>query len=666
MIDPPERSRLKPMTAKIDNFAIDTIDDLRVICVRKLMDFEGGILQQKEKLQKLYDECIAGLEKKLMSQIERSREKLFAIIDQYYHQCYDAIRKRMKPEVLQNINEAFQMLTQSLSSHLGNVSRLEADLNSSEKWWEGVTEIMNLDGNSQLAPIKERIAEIEGTLTETLPRVIISDQFLYSIGAEVKKFLVIHPKVPADVPQLLDKINNQSFESNSQFQLHSLLASTGKKGEASDRKIFSESPIPSHTNPQIDDSVINDMLFKQQHQSRKPHQPSCEKLQSGRPPGNQVISFGDTEHLKGIRAEFFTPNGKLVAGRHQGSAQPTAKSKKDSPPSLNDLSKVEASAPPEIRMKSYFDENCQRRYIHFFQDNSKKIHIFDLLGLESGNFLEHHEIDLDISFKIPMWHRSLITPSGDIYLTGGCESERTDVNLRTAYIFNYQTYSLDEIRPMNTGRNSHGICYFQGSIFVVGGCTDNEGYSAKCEALDISNGSNLAKAWRKIADLNYPANAPCLANFNDKKLFKFGGLLKIVTVNNFIEMFEPEKNLWSVIDYSAKTYVSDFNLLAYSSAIQVNSKEIYIFGGTENEAISNTTMVFRIDSKSEEYRLEPCSLRLPYYGTFWNNFSIVNNNKIYALQNIQVSKTLNYFLGKRKILCYDRSKWVDLSPEGQP
>ena len=98
---------------------------------------------------------------------------------------------------------------------------------------------------------------------------------------------------------------------------------------------------------------------------------------------------------------------------------------------------------------------------------------------------------------------------------------------------------------MNFARNSHGICVFRDHIYVAGGCVDEGGYTAECERynFDTEYPKSYGK-WEKVAPLNAPSLGPCLANFNDRYIFKFGGLAGVNQPNNMIERYDPNIDKW--------------------------------------------------------------------------------------------------------------------------
>jgi hypothetical protein len=84
---------------------------------------------------------------------------------------------------------------------------------------------------------------------------------------------------------------------------------------------------------------------------------------------------------------------------------------------------------------------------------------------------------------MPCFFKSIITPTGEIYLTGGSEDEK---RYRDIYKFNYDKISLELVCKMNTDRSSHSICYLANCIYLIGGFSKNGETSHECEVFKIS------------------------------------------------------------------------------------------------------------------------------------------------------------------------------------
>jgi hypothetical protein len=185
-------------------------------------------------------------------------------------------------------------------------------------------------------------------------------------------------------------------------------------------------------------------------------------------------------------------------------------------------------------MEDYFIPGSQYKFLHFFQHKSKYLHLIKLTDLLE-NKLSPFKIDLSINFKIPRWHRSIMTPSGDIYLTGGVSVDETEKKLRNCFFFDFGRYTLIPTAQMNFARSGHGICYLKDFIYVAGGFGENNEFTESCEKYSIQNNE-----WINIARLNLRANNACLCSFRDRFIYKFGGKSAENMLNKTIERYDPE------------------------------------------------------------------------------------------------------------------------------
>ena len=118
------------------------------------------------------------------------------------------------------------------------------------------------------------------------------------------------------------------------------------------------------------------------------------------------------------------------------------------------------------------------------------------------------------------------------------------------------------------GRSSHCLCYLNGNIYAVGGFLTGQVFTDFCERLVISKNQ-----WEMVAPLNYKCVAASLCSFNNKFLFKFGGLIDGGLLNNQIEKYDELLNKWTVIDAtfdpadSLKANLKEFRLLSASCSV---------------------------------------------------------------------------------------------------
>lgn len=161
-------------------------------------------------------------------------------------------------------------------------------------------------------------------------------------------------------------------------------------------------------------------------------------------------------------------------------------------------------------------------------------------------------MDLNINFTIPFFHKSIVTPAGDIYLTGGRNPDGT--KSKVIYQYNPLEQNLVMVAEMSVPRSSHGICYCNNAIYVVGGFTDNQKMTNTCERYNI-----LTKKCELLTGMNNSASSICCCSFNNKFIFKFGGIGENRLLSNIIERFDIQMNKWFVVDPQISPYENPKN-----------------------------------------------------------------------------------------------------------
>lgn len=321
-----------------------------------------------------------------------------------------------------------------------------------------------------------------------------------------------------------------------------------------------------------------------------------------------------------------------------------------------------------VTVADYFEPNTQKKYLHFFQNHENRFHYIDIGSLTKNSAPIFETIDLNLNFKIPSFHKSIVTPNGDIYVVGGCDADDQSKKLPTTYQYDWNKNTLVMRAKMNCGRSSFGICYMNKSIWVVGGLTDNSIYTRTCEKFDLQTGK-----WSQIADLNHEILSPCVTGFNNKYLFKFGGCGPDDKLEPIVEKYDPARNVWNVlhvkIEIPNNIKPSYFKILSTSACAQINQNDIYVFGGyLEDNTSSNETFIFRVNEEGTDYSnynytiTSIGSKTLRYPEAFWNNSPIVFDKKLFALQNVQTSEREDVCLDdKRRLIAFDSYDWLTIA-----
>lgn len=286
----------------------------------------------------------------------------------------------------------------------------------------------------------------------------------------------------------------------------------------------------------------------------------------------------------------------------------------------------------EVDLPNYFKDSSPLQVLHFFEGNSKKLHLLDLhtlIGKSQKNSPSFKVIELKIDFKIPIRHRSIITPQGKIYLTGGVEHNRT-TNLTMRYV--PETCKLELMKPMIYPRKSHGMCYLNGFIYCIGGFTEIEGFTNHCERYDILSGN-----WEAIKRMNHKSSSPSVCTFGKDTIFRFGGLRSVGQIAESIEKYDVVQDKWTAYDVSSE--VLGLKIQWLSASCQINRNQILVVGGfDENDNASTQSFLFEVSEFKEKddaafkiKKINPSGL--PFSGGFWNHQGIVHSEKLYLLQN---------------------------------
>lgn len=305
-----------------------------------------------------------------------------------------------------------------------------------------------------------------------------------------------------------------------------------------------------------------------------------------------------------------------------------------------------------INLKNFFSSDCKHKYLHFFQDNTRLLKIIDVDSLYNSISKSCHIIDipLDIDFEIPAWHKSIITPKGNIYLFGGLRTNEENKELKDIHEFTFEKLKLQRVSEMQIERYGHELCFLNESIYVFGGANDNQGMLKSCERFDCNRKKSIF-----LNDMLERAFGASSAVYQKKWIFLFGGLLEDRILNNVIQKYIVDENKWELIK------IEEQKLLWCSISSIINENEILIFGGYQEDNIgSNFTLLFDIEEKKEEvtYGIKRIDNNVPFSEGFWNNQAIVHQENIFCLQNIQNEEdNTGTNLECRRVIGFDGKEW---------
>jgi len=81
-------------------------------------------------------------------------------------------------------------------------------------------------------------------------------------------------------------------------------------------------------------------------------------------------------------------------------------------------------------------------------------------------------MNLNTEEKIPHFHKSIISPKGNIYLSGGSHPENIHTKLKKFYVVDFKNRALNPLSDMIVPRSSHCLCYMDGYIYAIGGISN--------------------------------------------------------------------------------------------------------------------------------------------------------------------------------------------------
>lgn len=122
-----------------------------------------------------------------------------------------------------------------------------------------------------------------------------------------------------------------------------------------------------------------------------------------------------------------------------------------------------------------FKESSPHKYLHFFL---KDENILQYLDLEQGD-TSFSSISIDITFKVPEFHKSIAIPNGDLYLLGGSIATN-GLKSQKIYKYDFEHNTLAYCTSMKYGRSSHSVCFNSKYIYILGGFLNNQVITNRC------------------------------------------------------------------------------------------------------------------------------------------------------------------------------------------
>lgn len=304
----------------------------------------------------------------------------------------------------------------------------------------------------------------------------------------------------------------------------------------------------------------------------------------------------------------------------------------------------------EVNHRNYFRADVVPT-IHYFEPQTKNLVITTIPGaVQSGHHhLAKKKVELDIEFNIPAYHGSIVTPEGRVFLIGGIDDTSDGKSNARTYEFDPKNSSLVRKSNMTEARFGFAITYCKGKIYVFGGIGQN-GPLKSCEVYDIN-----ANRWSSIPDMSEASVHASVCTFKDRYIYKFGGFSGDQAQSRSIKRYCIQDRTWSSVN------VVNELLFPLSACAQINSNEIFVFGGlNEHKKGTNRSFVLTVDIEGNINKTEVTEAvvslghaDLPIGDGFWNPQTLVNNNNLYVLQNVTNQGNVT----GRRLLEYKNGTW---------
>ncbi|CAK68113.1 unnamed protein product (macronuclear) [Paramecium tetraurelia] len=277
-----------------------------------------------------------------------------------------------------------------------------------------------------------------------------------------------------------------------------------------------------------------------------------------------------------------------------------------------------------ITVEDYLLPSVQNKVLHYFKYNSKELNLINL-----DNPKEIKKIKLQIPFQIPVFHQSIITKTGQLYLIGGTTIDNNYPNTKSNAICLFDKYSLANVGHLLTSRSSHGCCIVGDYIYSISGFGQNQVLEKTCERYNY-----ILRKSEYLQDCLYPSIASCCVNYNNQFIYKFGGLYEKQQMN-FIERFNIKDMIWQAIDpqIANKDIPLFKGLKQFAAGVQISPNSLMIFGGyDENSVSSDQSFLFTI--KGENHILHMVNSRpLKIPGGFWHQQCMIYKQELFVVQN---------------------------------
>jgi len=306
----------------------------------------------------------------------------------------------------------------------------------------------------------------------------------------------------------------------------------------------------------------------------------------------------------------------------------------------------------EVRLQDYFKAGVTPS-LHYFQPGTTTLQILTVPEANQiDQTLKTKRVELDTNVLIPDYHGTVTTPEGRIFIFGGIDSANNIS--RKVLEYDPKTNTLHRRSDMLNERYGFAVTYAKGRIYVFGGYGRQGAVIGNNEFYDIKTNT-----WSALPNSSVATAQSSVVNFRNIYFYKFGGYLQDKSLYGAIERFSLIDNSWTTVVAHTESKVPIYPLCATA---QINANEVLIFGGVDEKGRgTRKCFLFTIDqwrsgnTVNFNERITPLEdADLPTADGFWDQQTIAQGDRIYALQN--VSDIRGEVVGRR-VLEYKNRTW---------
>jgi len=274
-------------------------------------------------------------------------------------------------------------------------------------------------------------------------------------------------------------------------------------------------------------------------------------------------------------------------------------------------------------------------FLHFFEGNSKTLHIYRV----SNNYWMN--LDLNIDFDLSYFHKSIALPGGRVFLTGQVD-KKDHYAENNFYEFDPKSRTLIAQQSMLKKRSdsSHSIVYSRcdNSIYVISGyVAENKRRLQSCERYRLTTGN-----WEKVEHLHFerPYNTVCLIEdedeeSNDFKLYVIGGINKFADFLRTVEIYDSRQKLWTLVQ---PVFAGNEKIWKRCLCQPLSRNEIMFFGGYDDHG--NKTDECSIYNITQNKVTMMPEKKLNVSGYFYDNIVSAGNDIFFALSFVNFGQRL--------------------------